>query len=91
MDVTSKSTWTSVASLLDVRVAHAMATLLEAEAIAAQVISSSKLIGEVLLWEVHVSPDQLEAACCLLAQSQLTESELSYLATGVLDRTPDSK
>jgi len=91
MDVTSKSTWTSVASLLDVRVAHTIAALLEAEAIAAQVIPSSKLIGEALLWEVRVSPDRLEAACCLLAQSQLTESELSYLAIGVLNSTADSK
>jgi hypothetical protein len=91
MDVISNSTWKSVVSLLDVRVAHTIAALLEAEAIAAQVMSSSKLIGEALLWEVHVPAEQLEAACCLLAQSQLTESELSYLATGVLDGTDDSE
>jgi hypothetical protein len=89
MDVTSESIWKSVASLLDMRVAHTMAALLEAEAIPAQVMSGTMLIGEAL-WEVSVPANRLEAARCLLAKSQLTDSELAFLATGVLDGTDDS-
>jgi hypothetical protein len=84
MDVTSKSTWKSVASLLDMRVAHSMAALLEAEAIPAQVVSGTKLIGEPL-WEIRVPVECFDAARCLLDKSQFTDAELAFLATGLLD------
>ena len=84
MDVTSKSTWKSVASLLDMRVAHSMAALLEAEAIPAQVVSGAQLIGEPL-WEISVPVESFDAARCLLEKSQFTDAELAFLATGVLD------
>jgi hypothetical protein len=84
MDVTSKSTWKSVASLLDMRVAHSMAALLEAEAIPAQVVSGTQLIGEPL-WEISVPVESFDAARCLLEKSQFTDAELAFLATGVLD------
>jgi hypothetical protein len=90
MDVTSKSTWKSVASLLDMRVAHLMAALLEAEAIPAQVISGTKLIDEPL-WEISVPLEWFEAARCLLDKSQFTDAELAFLATGVLAGIDDSK
>jgi hypothetical protein len=88
MDVSSESIWESVASFLDIEMAHTVAALLEAEVIPAQVIAGSKLMGEAPLWEVRVPADHLDAARCLLAQSQLSDPELTYLATGVLG-TPD--
>ena len=91
MDVTSQSAWQSVASLFDEKVAHSLAALLEAEAVPARVTADSKLVGDALVWEVRVPFAMLERAHALLDQSRLTDSELQYLATGVLSGDDRSK
>jgi hypothetical protein len=37
------------------------------------------------LWEVSVPVEGFDAAKCLLDKSQFTDSELAFLATGLLD------
>ena len=91
MNVASKSGWQSVASLYDARAAHDLAVLLEDEAVPTQVASDAKLIGEALVWEVWVPIAMLERAHQLLDQSRLTDTELAYLATGVLTGVDEPK
>jgi hypothetical protein len=84
MSVTSTSSWASVASLYDEKVARTLASLLEAELVPAHVSSDSKLVADAPVWEVHVSVENLERALDLLAKSRPSDTELEYLATGNL-------
>jgi len=84
MGVSTRSGWTSVASLYDAGAAHTLAALLNDEAVPTLVTSDSRLIGEALIWEVSVQADMLEHARFLLKRSPLADAELEYLATGVL-------
>jgi len=91
MDVTSRLSWQSVASLYDVRAAHNLAVLLEDEAVPAHVASDAKLIGEALVWEVWVPVAMVERAHKLLEESRFTDAELEYLSTGILAGDEDPK
>ena len=83
-EMTEESTWESVISVIDVRVAHSVAELLEAEMISVRVIPDSRITDAALSWTVLVSVGQMEVARNLLAQSQFTDAELTFLATGEL-------
>ena len=91
MTVTAKSTWQAVAPLFDVRSAHAMAGLLQAEGIPTRVTPASPGVGGAPKWEVQVPSEQLEVALILLEKSRLTDAELNYLATGLLDGDDGAK
>ena len=88
--MTEESNWQSVISVLDVRVAHSLADLLEAEMISVRVIPDSRITDAAPSWTVLVSVEQLEAARNFLARTQFTDSELTFLATGELGGTDDS-
>jgi len=88
--MTEESNWQSVISVIDVRVAHSIADLFEAEMISVRVIPDSRITDAAPSWTVLVSVDQLEAAQKLLAQSQFTDAELTFLATGKLGGADDS-
>jgi hypothetical protein len=67
--MTEESNWESVISVIDVRVAHSVAELLEAEMISVRVIPDSRITDAAPSWTVLVSVGQMEAARNLLAQS----------------------
>jgi hypothetical protein len=86
--MTEESNWQSVISVIDARVARSVAELLEAEMISVRVIRDSR-ISDSPSWMVLVSVGQMDAARNLLAQSQFTDAELAFLATGELGATDD--
>jgi hypothetical protein len=88
--MTEESNWQSVISVLDARVAHSIANLLEAEMISVRVIPDSRITDATPSWTVLVSVKQLEAARNLLTRSQFTDADLTFLATGELSGTDDS-
>jgi len=87
--MTQESKWEPAISVIDVRVAHSVAKLLEAEMISVQVMPESQIIGTSPSWTVLVPAGQSEAARQLLAQSQFTDAELTFLATGELRGAKD--
>jgi len=86
----AESNWQSVITVLDVRVAHSIAELLEAEMIAARIDRGLQMTGATSSWTVSVSPEQLDTAWNLLSRSQFTETELTFLATGELGESVDN-
>jgi hypothetical protein len=84
MDVSSRSNWVSVAWLYDSKVANDIAALLIAERVPAHIVTSFEQFGDTPVWTVSVPPALLERAQVLMAQSSLADTELDYLATGVL-------
>jgi hypothetical protein len=68
-----------VATMLDAAVAYRLAELLNDELIPAEVISDS-----ALRWSVMVPSDVVERARGIIADAELSEAELSYLARGEL-------
>ncbi len=76
-----ESTWQIAATVLDPRVAHSIAALLESETLLARVQPDSQTANAIECWRILVPSEQLEAAPALLGGSQLTDSELTFLAT----------
>jgi hypothetical protein len=68
-----------VASLFDEVTARTVASLLADETIPAEVVPRPPQ-----LWDVQVPAEFFERACIILEASQLSDPELSYLATGEL-------
>ena len=85
-----ESSWQSVASVLDRGVARSLADLLAAEMLSVRVEPHSGSPEAVESWRVLVPEQQSETARELLARSQLSDAELSFLATGKLDGSRDS-
>jgi hypothetical protein len=83
------SRWQPVISVLDAGVAHSIADLLEAEMIRVRVTRDSMTTEAVPSLTVLVPVEQLEVARNLFAQSQFTDSELTFLATGELSGTDE--
>jgi hypothetical protein len=79
-----ESNWEPVISVTDVRIAHSVAELLKAEMISVRVQPDGWKSDAAPSWTVLVPVRQMEAARDLPAQSQLTDSELTFLATGEL-------
>jgi hypothetical protein len=77
--------WPAIAQLFDARSAHAMVVLFQAEGIPAKVSPAACGSGGAPMWQVQVPSEQLDVALVLLQESRLTDSELNYLATGLLD------
>lgn len=81
----TEASWESVASILDVRAAHNLAELLQAELIPTRVVAATHHVSAAASWEVEVPADQVATAQRLMESSRLTDAELSYLASGDLD------
>jgi hypothetical protein len=81
--------WEPAISVIDVRVARSVAELLEAELISVQVMPDSRVTEAAPSWMVLVPVGQSDAARQLLAQSQFTDAELTFLATGELRGAED--
>jgi hypothetical protein len=82
--MTKESKWEPAISVIDVRVAHSVAELLEAEMITVQVMPDSRVTATSQSWTVLVPVGQSDAARRLLAQSHFTDAELTFPATGEL-------
>jgi hypothetical protein len=85
MTVTAKSTWPAIARLFDARSAHAMSVLLRAAGISAAITPAAPGAVATPMWQVQVSPEQLDIAMVLFEESRLTDAELNYLASGLTD------
>jgi hypothetical protein len=85
MGAKSKPNWEVIVSLSDLPSAHVLATRLEAEGVAALVTSDTQLLGEARACDVLVPSELAHRARWLLSQSEFTDEELNYLATGKLD------
>lgn len=77
--------------MLDPGVARSLAELLDAELISVRMLPESGAPEAFQTWTVFVPQEQLEAVRDLLTRSQLTDSELSFLATGKLGGSKDSE
>jgi hypothetical protein len=80
----ARQEWETVAFLTDVPVAEVLAQLLADEGVLSRVVSDPQLFGEGRNCEIQVPSDLAHRARWLLAQSQFTDAELNYLATGEL-------
>jgi hypothetical protein len=67
--MTQESKWEPAISVIDVRVAHSVAKLLEAEMISVQVMPESQITGTSPSWTVLVPAGQSEAAAVACAIS----------------------
>jgi hypothetical protein len=76
--------WQVVASLSDVPSAQILAQRLIFEGVPARVMSDANLLGEGRNCEVQVPSPLVHRAKLVLAESQFTDEELNYFATGEL-------
>jgi hypothetical protein len=83
----SDDKWMSVADYSDRASAEAIVCLLSAAKVPCFIVSDEALPGLGSDFSVRVPPDLFHRARWVLAQSQVSEAELTYLATGEL---PDS-
>jgi hypothetical protein len=76
--------WQTVASLSDAPSAQILAQRLIFEGVPARVMSDPHLLGEGRNCDVQVPSPLVHRAKWLLAESQFTDEELNFLATGEL-------
>jgi hypothetical protein len=81
--------WQTVASLSDVPSAQILAQRLIFEGVPARVMSDPQLLGEGRNCEVQVPSVLAHRARWVLAESQFTDEELNYFATGELGTDND--
>jgi hypothetical protein len=74
-----------VATFPDVPSAHVLVVLLRAEGVPAEIVSDTSLLGEARRCEIRVPSELARRARWLMAQAQITDAELTFLATGELD------
>jgi len=84
MNALSEPQWEAVASFSDLPSANVLAERLRGDGFPTIVISDSNLLGEARQCQVRVPAELARRARWLLAQSQFTDEELNYLATGKL-------
>jgi hypothetical protein len=77
-----------VATFADRGSADAIAGILEGERVRTKVEAYGLLAGTAAGYRVLVDPRQLRRALWILQQGDLTDGELSYLATGQLGEEP---
>jgi hypothetical protein len=77
-----------VADFADRGSADAIAGILEGEQVHTKVEAYGSLAGIPAGYRVLVDPRQLHRALWILQESDLTDRELTYLATGQLDDEP---
>jgi len=78
-------TWQEFVSFSDAASAEAVAGLLRSEGVPTQVIADQPIPGLIQNVHLFVPSDLMHRAKWLTSQTQLTEAELVYLATGKLE------
>jgi hypothetical protein len=88
----SDSTWQSLVTVYDTLSAQVLAERLNGEGVPTRVRTDSEIFGVARTCEIFVPAELLPRAKALLASSQLSDAELTYLATGRLgsDRVEES-
>jgi hypothetical protein len=84
MNVQSELQWETIVSFSDLPSANVLADRLRSDGFPTLVTSDSHLLGEARQCQVRVPIELARRARWLLAQSQFTDEELDYLATGKL-------
>ena len=82
--VMSVSSWESLLTVFDTLSAQVLAERLNADGVPTRVQADSPLFGVARTCEIFVPTELVHRARWLLASSQFSDAELSYLATGKL-------
>jgi hypothetical protein len=79
-----QSKWEVLTTAPDLPSAHALVEILAAQGVTAHVVPDSTLLGQALPCRVMVDSAQVHRAKWVMSQSQFTDEELTFLATGVV-------
>jgi hypothetical protein len=91
MIASAKTTWRVVASLSDVPSAQALVAHLEENGVPARVRADTVLLGQARPCDVVVPSELAHRGSWILSQSQVSEVELTFLATGVSEDSEGSR
>jgi hypothetical protein len=80
----SQTKWHVLTTAPDLPSAHALVESLMAQGIASHVVPDSTLLGQALPCRVVVDATLAHRAKWVMSQSQFTDEELTFLATGVV-------
>jgi len=83
--------WVSAAVVSDTLSAQALCERLVAEGVTARVQSDTSLLGAARLCRILVPQEALHRAKWVLSNSQFTDAELEWLATGELGDGKDAE
>jgi hypothetical protein len=78
------ASWQSLMTVFDTLSAQVVAERLNAEGVPTRVQTDSAILGAARMCDILVPAELLHRAQWLLASSQFSDAELSYLATGQL-------
>jgi hypothetical protein len=81
---TSNLAWDVVATFSDVPSAQVLVALFRSEGVPVDLVSDTYLLGEARRCEVRVPRALMHRARWLMAQAQVSDAELVFLATGKL-------
>jgi len=76
--------WQVLVTVYDTASAAALSDQLRSEGVPSVLKSDSSLLGEARRCDILVAPEMLHRAKWIMAQSVVSEAELTYLATGEL-------
>jgi hypothetical protein len=82
--VMSDPTWQSLVTVYDTLSAQVLAERLNGDGVPTRVRADSEIFGVARTCEIFVPAELLPRAKSLLASSQFSDAELTYLATGRL-------
>jgi hypothetical protein len=80
----SESRWKLLTCLSDVPSARILTDLLAAEGITTRVVTDAAVMGQAAPCRIFVDAAQAHRAMRLMAEEQLSDPELTFLATGEL-------
>jgi len=80
----SQPKWQVLTTAPDLPSAHALVETLTAQGIASHVVPDSTLLGQALPCRVMIESGMAHRAKWVMSQSQFTDEELTFLATGVV-------
>lgn len=80
----SESKWQLLTTAPDLPSAHALVEKLTAHGITCHVVPDSTLLGQAMPCRVMVDSTLVHRAKWVMSQSQFTDEELTFLATGVV-------
>lgn len=80
----SETTWQLLVCASDVPSARLLTDMLANEGITTRVVTDAVVMGQAAPCRIFVDASHAYRARCLMAQEPLTESELTFLATGEL-------
>lgn len=83
--------WQVVATFSDVASGHVIVTLFNQEGLPAKLILGNPLSGDANGCEIRVPRELAHRARWILSQAELTDAELTYLATGELGGTDNTE